>query len=197
MTKEQAEALACIYDLCEVSTIDDQLVVIRRNHDGSRVVFFADSVREFRTDNALAANRPSKIIPLFADYSDLIDEIFECRESDQVTEHPPAATPTDLSTVFPLVLYPTYYGQGFFNVPVTHDGFVCEHDGVVEIVLGEGLRISARVNRTANTNGTARIMGGKHLRDWFSENCQLMQPVYVDLVMPSEIRITLEPPQSE
>ena len=59
---------------------------------------------------------------------------------------------------FPLKLEKTYYAQGFFNVKVDYDRYV-GREGDVELVLGAST-ITARIDRTANQNGTARVMGG-------------------------------------
>lgn len=64
----------------------------------------------------------------------------------------------------------TYYRQGFFNVPKA-DAFRFLGDGSeVKISLPQpAAPVYARVNRTANQNGTPRIMGGTGLRDWFQK----------------------------
>ena len=68
--------------------------------------------------------------------------------------------------VFVLRLEQTYYDQGFFNITVDHDRYVGA-EGRVELVLGEGATAGGRIDRNANTNGTARIRGGAPLRAWF------------------------------
>ena len=84
--------------------------------------------------------------------------------------------------IFNLILYPTYYNQGFFNVTVDYDRFVRSSEGPVILRLGiEGPEIQGAINRQANRNGTPRIMGGTKLRDWFQKNCDLMGTVTVDL----------------
>ena len=72
---------------------------------------------------------------------------------------------------FRLTLEKTYYRQGFFNVTVDFDRFIRPTEGPVELILGtSGRKIHGKVNRSANLNRTARIMGGSKLRDWFQEN---------------------------
>ncbi len=83
--------------------------------------------------------------------------------------------------LFPLTLQKTYYRQGFFNVMVEFDRYVREDEGQVKLNLGDGRLIDGHVNRSANQNGTARIMGGKELRDWFQDNFSVMDTVEVDL----------------
>jgi hypothetical protein len=83
---------------------------------------------------------------------------------------------------FRLKLQKTYYKMGFFNVGVTHDRHVRRTEGPVRIRLGQnGPEIEGRVDRHANQNGTARVMGGAQLRRWFQANFAPMDTVDVDL----------------
>ncbi len=92
--------------------------------------------------------------------------------------------------VFKLTLEKTYYRQGFFNITVDFDRFVRPTEGPVELVLGKsGSRIEGKINRSANLNGTARIMGGSNLRDWFQANHTLGDVVDVDLSSMHSITI--------
>ena len=93
--------------------------------------------------------------------------------------------------VFPLTVHETYYKSGFFNVPVAFDRCVNWSEGSIKNVVGEAQRlIEGKINRSANDNGTPRIMGGTALRDWFQRNCKEGDIVKVDLSSFSEIRIT-------
>ena len=66
--------------------------------------------------------------------------------------------------VFVLTLQPTYFKQGFFNVTRDFDRYVRSSGGPVRLQLDRGgPYIEATVNRTANTNGTPRILGGARL----------------------------------
>src|SRR5438128_427972 len=90
-----------------------------------------------------------------------------------------ASMPT--ATTFVLTLQPTYYRQGFFNVVVAYDRYVRTAEGPVRLRLGRnGEEIKAKINRQANLNGTARILGGAKLRDWFHRNFEPMDKVNVD-----------------
>ena len=64
----------------------------------------------------------------------------------------------------------TYYEQGFFNVPVTSDGAIPEENESCTLLLCNGLKLSARISRNQNRNGTARIFGSAPLKYWFQEN---------------------------
>ena len=90
--------------------------------------------------------------------------------------------------VFHLKLWKTYYGQGFFNVPRGFDHLVGD-DGAVTLTLRCDCRIEGYVNRRANRNGTARVMGRTALRDWFQANYTLGASVPVRFETPR--RLTL------
>ena len=90
---------------------------------------------------------------------------------------------------FELTLHRTYYEKGFFNVPVACDGRVRSSEGEVELVLGASGKITGKVYRTANTNGTARIWGGVSLRDWFQRHFAQGAIVHVEFTSLSSIRL--------
>ncbi|MDO9230678.1 MAG: hypothetical protein Q7U03_14075 [Syntrophales bacterium] len=91
-------------------------------------------------------------------------------------------------SVFSLTLHPTYYKKGFFNVTVDFDRFVRSQEGNVFLRLGSGgPQIQGRIDRRANRNGTARIIGGAKLRDWFQKHYRPMDVVAVDLSSPEII----------
>jgi hypothetical protein len=46
------------------------------------------------------------------------------------------------------------------------------------------------INRTANTNGTPRIMGGRLLRDWFFEAMKEKEVLRVDVSTPNSINLS-------
>lgn len=98
-----------------------------------------------------------------------------------------------VGTTLELTLQPTYYKQGFFNVVVDYDRYVRTEDGPIRLRLGlEGPEIEAKINRQANQNGTARIMGGARLRDWFHKHFEPMDKVFVDLTS-SELIVLYKP----
>ena len=91
--------------------------------------------------------------------------------------------------VFYLKLWKTYYYQGFFNVPRRFDDLVREDDGPVTLTLRGNGRIEGYLNRRANRNGTARVMGRTALRDWFQANYSLGANIPVRFDAPC--RLTL------
>ncbi len=93
--------------------------------------------------------------------------------------------------LFKLTLEKTYYMKGFFNVKVDFDRFVRDTEGPVELVLGKsGLKIEGKIDRSANQNGTARIMGRSKLRDWLQKSHKPGEVIDVDLCSFDSIRIS-------
>lgn len=94
--------------------------------------------------------------------------------------------------VFERTLEKAYYEQGFFNVTVDFDRYVRSEEGPITLVLaGDGeQKVEGRIDRKANRNRTARIMGGRQLRDWFQANFRVKDKVYVDLSSFEVIRLS-------
>lgn len=91
---------------------------------------------------------------------------------------------------FMIVLQPTYFNKGFFNVPVARSQSFADDGQTVEVFCGDSSApITGAINRTANANRSPRIMGGSGLRDWFQQNVASMQEVTVDVYSPRMIRI--------
>jgi hypothetical protein len=91
-------------------------------------------------------------------------------------------------TALNLTLQKTYFKMGFFNVGVSHDRYVRRTEGPVRIRLGrEGEVVEGRVDRHANRNGTARVMGGVPVKRWFQANFKPMDTVAVDFASEEEI----------
>jgi len=165
--------------------------------------FFVTSPRAFEMMRAkYAAQIPDVTVVLLPS-----GETFRAGPTE-LTPMPPAPAPLESGAVlatsprrdpipsrdasFPLTLHKTYLEQGFFNVPVDYDRYVRQAEGPVELVLvsgGREHRIEAKVNRSANVNGTAIIMGGARLREWFLSNCDLGAELRVDLSSTMAIRI--------
>ena len=90
--------------------------------------------------------------------------------------------------VFYLKLWPTYYKQGFFNVPRRFDHLVGDEGPMALTLRGAG-EVGGRINRSANRNGTARVIGRAALRDWFQAHYRQGDTVPVRIVSPR--RLTL------
>ena len=94
----------------------------------------------------------------------------------------------DARPVFQLTLHPTYFNQGFFNVLTDFDRYIRPDEGRVTLVLGNQFQeVEARVDRSANLNGTARVMGGARLRRWFQTHYREMDVVPVRFEAPDRL----------
>lgn len=86
-----------------------------------------------------------------------------------------------------LTLHKTYYNQGFFNIRVDVDRYVRQDEGRVKLVLGNAGEIDALVNRRANQNGTARVLCGVALSNWFKRNYRMGAKIPMRFVTPNRI----------
>jgi len=101
-------------------------------------------------------------------------------EAEQIT-----AAPT-----FEFILQPTYYERGFFNVPVRSSNLLAGDKAEIEIYCGpEKLLVPGVINRTANENGSPRIMGGPPLRNWLQKQA-LQDYITVTVLSPTTIHLS-------
>lgn len=92
---------------------------------------------------------------------------------------------------FELVLQPTYYNRGFFNVSVKSAQYFGVDGENIEIFLGEHENpILGTINRRVNTNQTPRIIGGAALKSWFRGHTSEMSRVLIKVYSPTSIQIT-------
>ena len=112
-----------------------------------------------------------------------------------VDEEPEAAAPLEellagTKQSFTLVLQPTYYRTGFFNVGVADAALLGSDGDTIEIYTDSNPKpITGKINRTANTNRTPRIMGGTALRDWFQAKAAVKDSLRVDVFSSTVIRL--------
>ncbi len=91
-----------------------------------------------------------------------------------------------------IVLHPTYYEKGLFNIVKDYSDLFAPNNVPIEINLQgkESYRIYGYINRTANKNGTPRIMGGKSLSDWIQNNFKQGEIMKVGVLTPVSIRLS-------
>jgi hypothetical protein len=95
----------------------------------------------------------------------------------------------DAAPHFRLTLQETYYRTGFFNVPINVEKYFGKDAQNITIYCGkEKLAVTGKINRTANTNGTPRIMGQVPLREWFQKRKAMCQ-LKVSILDPTTIHI--------
>ncbi len=84
-----------------------------------------------------------------------------------------------------------YYNQGFFNISQQNSDKLGMDKTIIEIQLGDNPRniIKGYINRTANPNGTPRIMGGKPLTDWIQTNYKQKDILKVDILSNVSVKL--------
>ncbi len=84
------------------------------------------------------------------------------------------AAPAAQGPYFSVVIGPTYFCQGFFNVPVDFARYFADHDAAIAIYLpGAAGSVQGKVNRAVNATYAPRIMGGVGLRNWIQGNLKI------------------------
>jgi len=93
--------------------------------------------------------------------------------------------------VFHVDIGSTYYRQGFFNVPIAFSHHL-DADGRAITIEATNLArpIAGRINRSVNSNGTPRIMGGAPLRDWLQDNVGRGKRLQVTVLAKNRIALT-------
>lgn len=98
--------------------------------------------------------------------------------------------PLEVFPRFTITLHPTYRHSGFFNVGTANEALLGPDGEKIEFFLGESDEaILGTINRTANTNGTPRLMGGTGLRQWFQSEFAEMDILEVEVLSPLSIRL--------
>lgn len=93
--------------------------------------------------------------------------------------------------IFKLILHKAYYNQGFFNVTINYDRYINNNEGSIELRVDGEKIINGWINRSANKNGTARIMGRTPLRDFFQSNFKQGDTVAMEILSPNSIKIQI------
>ena len=92
---------------------------------------------------------------------------------------------------FEIILGIAYYNQGFFNVSMAYNEIFGHDKSLIEIQLGENPenKIQGYVSRTANSNGTPRIMGGKVLTEWIKKHYRQGDLLKIDILSNDSIKL--------
>jgi hypothetical protein len=103
----------------------------------------------------------------------------------------PMTVQNTMTDTFEVVLGQTYFNQGFFNVKRQFSSRFGSHKEVIQIQLGADSKniMYGYINRTANNNGSPRIMGGKALSEWVKNNFSLDGILIVHILTPISIRL--------
>ena len=91
---------------------------------------------------------------------------------------------------FLLTVEATYWKQGFFNITVDYERFIGGHGESIDIHCQHvDEKIEGTINRTANSNGTPRVMGRSALKRWFQETVRERGRVKVTILSPNSISL--------
>ena len=91
--------------------------------------------------------------------------------------------------IFKLILRKTYYNWGFFNVTIDYDRYIGNNKCSIELHVDGGKIINGWINRSAQNNGTARIMGRTALSDFFRSNFKQGDTVNIEILSLNSIKI--------
>ena len=95
-----------------------------------------------------------------------------------------------MTLTFPLTLEAAYYKQGFFNARVEFDRHIHADEVAVEIrVPDAGRVVKGKINRTAQNNGTARLMGGAELQDRFTSTFEEGETIELHIISPTVLEL--------
>ena len=112
------------------------------------------------------------------------------REDELVYEENQLSIARSDRPIYKLTLYETYYNHGFFNVTVDFDRYFGNDREEIVMHLGDTENIiSGTINRTANTNGTARIMGRNNLTEWFQSNFNVYDTVSIEILSQNSVKM--------
>lgn len=83
-----------------------------------------------------------------------------------------------------------YYNQGFFNIGVVYSNYFGEHGSPINIQLGNNKEVIAGyINRTANRNGTPRIMIGKTYTEWVQSKFKQGEYMRITIINPDLLHL--------
>ena len=100
-------------------------------------------------------------------------------------------TTNQVKETFQVKLGKTYYNQPFFNVSIKYSEDFGDDNAMIQIQLGDNSKniIQGHINRTANNNGTPRIMCNKTCTDWIQKNFKQNDILKVDILSNVSIRL--------
>lgn len=100
--------------------------------------------------------------------------------------------PQDIdSNSFEVILSPTYYNQGFFNVRKKYSDRLGKDKDPIKILLGHEPNrfIPGVIDRHANNNGSPRILGRKPFKEWIKKNFNQGDVFVVEILSPNSIKL--------
>ena len=85
----------------------------------------------------------------------------------------------------------TYFNQGFFNIGKKYSDKIGADQMTIEIILGKNSEknILGYINRTANKNGTPRIMLGTSYLEWIHDNFRENEKMKIEILSPVSMQL--------
>ena len=144
-------------------------------------------LKRVRAEESRILGRIATLEGMIEEY-DSADELesHECQMKLNIENESPSR---GIDREFSVTIGKTNYEQGFFNVPVTSDGAIPVEVQECTVILPNGVKTNARINRSQNPNGTARILIGAALKWWFQENFEIGDSVPACIVDSSTIML--------
>ena len=120
-----------------------------------------------------------------------LEEDKESEDEKLILTNNPVELPNEEVETFEVKLGEAYYYQGFFNVKRKYSEKFGADKAIIEIQLGNDADniIKGYINRTANGNGTPRIMGGKTLTDWIQKSYKEGDTFTVEILTSVSIKL--------
>lgn len=93
---------------------------------------------------------------------------------------------------FSINLGKKYYNEGFFNTGVEYSKLFGNDKDDIKIQLGDDVNryTLGHINRTANSNGSPRIFGGRELKNWIQTELKFGEEFNVKVINPTFIKVT-------
>lgn len=84
----------------------------------------------------------------------------------------------------------TYWNNGFFNTGIETSEHFGADGQLIELFLGDATEpVLGTINRTANSNHSPRIFGGRAVKAWVQKEMPLGAQMRIELLSPTSIRL--------
>lgn len=117
------------------------------------------------------------------------DDIISIHKPDDITAFYELSQ-KNKSNIFNFNMTNTYWSRGFFNVPViSKNEFGTDGDKIKIIFRDNKYFAVGIINRTANSSGSPRIMGGIDLRKYFQLTYNVDDVISFEVITPNVIKL--------
>lgn len=103
---------------------------------------------------------------------------------------PEPANGEQLSKTLEITMGETYWNKGFFNTGIQSSVLFGADGQMIEMFLAsETVPILGTINRTANSNHSPRIFGGRTLKEWVQAHISPGAKMCVEVLSPTSVRL--------